>query len=163
MSSTSSWPLISLLTRSCHLSYLRLFQVKYIQPLPTNPDGSVAVELPQAAAAAELRELSDSLADTQVGQRMQPVAPVRSIRMRQRPRAHIVEASTSRRRLLYTSCHVICSPRARWWASAARWTRLKRWSPSWTRHRVRKVVLLGLAASVCASQVKAVVLFSTQL
>ncbi|PRW57974.1 N-acetyltransferase 10 [Chlorella sorokiniana] len=39
--------------------------VKYIQPLPTNPDGSVAVELPQAAAAAELRELSDSLADTQ--------------------------------------------------------------------------------------------------
>lgn len=48
----------------CHVPPVK---VKFIQPLPTNPDGSVAVELPQAAAAAELRELSDSLADTQVG------------------------------------------------------------------------------------------------
>lgn len=41
-------------------------QVKYIQPLPTNPDGTPAVELPSAAASAELKELGESLADTQV-------------------------------------------------------------------------------------------------
>lgn len=39
--------------------------MKYIQPIATNPDGTPAVALPQAAAAAELRELSESLADTQ--------------------------------------------------------------------------------------------------
>ncbi|KAL4434095.1 hypothetical protein ABPG75_000536 [Micractinium tetrahymenae] len=39
--------------------------VKYIQPIATNPDGTPAVELPQAAARAELKELTDSLADTQ--------------------------------------------------------------------------------------------------
>lgn len=42
------------------------WQVKYIQPLPTNPDGTPAAELPQAAATAELRDLTESLADTQV-------------------------------------------------------------------------------------------------
>ncbi|GAB4815551.1 hypothetical protein N2152v2_002597 [Parachlorella kessleri] len=39
--------------------------VKYIQPLPTNADGTPAVETPGSAAAAELKELASSLADTQ--------------------------------------------------------------------------------------------------
>ena len=41
--------------------------VKSIAPLPTDPDGTPVVPPPSAAAAAELAELTQSLADTQVG------------------------------------------------------------------------------------------------
>ena len=44
-----------------------LLQVKNIQPLATGADGAPAAPelLPSAAASAELKELTDSLADTQ--------------------------------------------------------------------------------------------------
>jgi hypothetical protein len=49
------------------LASLRRPQVKHLQPIPTNPDGTPALELPSAAASAELKDLSESLQDTQVG------------------------------------------------------------------------------------------------
>lgn len=39
--------------------------VRHIQPVPTNPDGTPAIETPGAAAAAELKDLTESLADVQ--------------------------------------------------------------------------------------------------
>jgi hypothetical protein len=68
----------ALICRNCPLCYPLLLhqlvllivrvalQVKYIKALPTNPDGTPAVELPSAAASAELKELGASLQDTQV-------------------------------------------------------------------------------------------------